>query len=113
MVVPDATPPNVPDVEIVPVAVLELLQVPPIGEQVYILVEPSHALAPPAIVSGNGLTVTADTAMQPGLTLYVMFTTPPATPVTTPVDEPTVATLTLLLIHVPPPAALLNVVVAP
>lgn len=38
---------------------------------------------------------------------------PDATPVTTPLDEPTVACAVLLLVHVPPAILLLNVVVWP
>lgn len=38
---------------------------------------------------------------------------PAATPVAIPVDEPTVATAVLLLLHVPPVVALFSVVVAP
>jgi hypothetical protein len=42
-----------------------------------------------------------------------MVAVPADTPVTIPVDEPTVATRSLLLIHVPPDIALLKVVVNP
>ncbi len=43
----------------------------------------------------------------------MIVTVPEATPVTTPVDEPTVAIAVLLLLHVPPDVALLSVVVLP
>ena len=43
--------------------------------------------------------------------VYVMVVVPAATPDTTPVDEPTVATLEVLLLHVPPPASV-NVIAA-
>jgi hypothetical protein len=42
-----------------------------------------------------------------------MVAVPVATPVTTPVPEPTVATDVLLLLHVPPEVASLNVLVEP
>jgi hypothetical protein len=42
-----------------------------------------------------------------------MAAMPGATPVTTPVNEPTVATPVLLLDHVPPPVALLSVAEVP
>ena len=42
-----------------------------------------------------------------------MFTVPPATPVTTPVPDPTVAIVPSALVHVPPATASANVVVAP
>ena len=41
-----------------------------------------------------------------------MVVVPARTPVTIPVDEPTVATLAALLLHVPPPASV-SVVVVP
>jgi hypothetical protein len=43
----------------------------------------------------------------------VIVTVPEATPVTTPVVEPTVAIAVLLLLHVPPDVALLSVVILP
>ncbi len=43
----------------------------------------------------------------------MMLTTPAATPVTTPVPEPTVAIDVLPLLHVPPPVASERVVVLP
>jgi hypothetical protein len=42
-----------------------------------------------------------------------MLTTPPLTPVTTPVAEPTVATAVLALVHEPPVLLLLSVVEVP
>ena len=42
-----------------------------------------------------------------------MVGVPAATPVTTPVDAPTVAWLVLLLLQLPPEGVLFNVVVAP
>ena len=42
-----------------------------------------------------------------------MFVWPTATPVTIPLEEPTVAIPVLPLLHVPPVVASLNVVVAP
>ena len=47
--------------------------------------------------------------------MYVIVVVPPAvaTPVTTPLDEPTVATEVLLLLHVPPVVESVNVVVEP
>ena len=45
--------------------------------------------------------------------VYEITTVPAATPVTIPDDEPTVATPTLPLVHVPPDGVLFNVVVRP
>ena len=42
-----------------------------------------------------------------------MIAVPPDMPVTTPEPLPTVAIVVLLLVHVPPPVASLNVVVKP
>jgi hypothetical protein len=42
-----------------------------------------------------------------------MVDEPPATPVTIPLDEPTVALATVLLVHVPPASVLESAVVAP
>ena len=42
-----------------------------------------------------------------------MVTVPLMTPASTPLDEPTAATDGALLVHVPPPAASVSVVVAP
>jgi hypothetical protein len=53
-------------------------------------------------------TVAVIVLLQPVANAYVTVALPAATPVTIP-DVPTVATPVLLLLHVPPEAALLNV----
>ena len=51
--------------------------------------------------------------VQPALTAYVIVVVPEVTPVTTPVDEPIVATPGALLDHEPPPVLLVSVMVDP
>jgi hypothetical protein len=54
-------------------------------------------------------TVTTVVALQPvAVTTYVIVLVPPATPVTTPEVDPTVALVTRLLAHVPVPVASLK-----
>ena len=62
---------------------------------------------------GAGFTVITVAIWQPVASVYVMLTLPPATPVTIPLAEPTVAIIVLLLVHVPPVGVELNVIVAP
>jgi hypothetical protein len=93
-------------------AVLLLVHVPPVEASLNDAVEPVHILLVPAIADGNGLTVTTDVDIQLADNKYVIVAVPDAVPVTTPVDA-TVATLELLLLHVPLPAVLVNVVVDP
>ena len=50
---------------------------------------------------GSGLTVTITEFEQPPAVVYIMVVVPPLIPVTIPV-EPTVATLVMVLSHVPP-----------
>ena len=51
---------------------------------------------------GAGLTVIVKVEIQPEGEVYVIVSTPADMPVTTPLHEPTVATLVLLLLHVQP-----------
>jgi len=77
---------------------------------VFSIVEPVGASAPGV---GNGLTVTCATRLHVFVHVYVMFDVPPDTPVTIPLDEPTVAFAPWLLNQVPPASVLDSVVVAP
>jgi hypothetical protein len=67
-----------------------------------------------ATVGGAMIFTSVHTKLVPQslVTEYVIRVVPPDIPVTTP-EELTVATPVLLLNHVPPPRASLNVVVAP
>jgi hypothetical protein len=65
-VVPVANPVTTPVVEpTVPTVTFVLLHVPPVVAFVSVMVEPKHTVDGPAIVSGNGLTVNVNVAVQP------------------------------------------------
>jgi hypothetical protein len=93
--------------------VLTVLHAPPVGVPVSVVVEFSHTSIVPVIVPGNGFTNTGAVATQPVDSMYVMMLVPEATPVTTPVDDTTVATAVVPLLHVPPVVVLFSVVVIP
>jgi hypothetical protein len=112
--VPPDTPPTIPvDEPIVAIDVLPLIQVPPLVALLKAVVPPTQTVGVPVMDAGNGLTVTIVVTLQQADVLYVMVVVPDATPYTIPVPDPTVATLALLLLQVPPDVALLNVVVDP
>ena len=97
---------------IVATPVLELVHVPPPIAATRLVVLPIQMMLVPVIADGVAFTVTTAVFTQlPAV--YDMVTVPAATPVTTPVDEPTVAKPVLLLLHVPPVVAQASVVVAP
>jgi hypothetical protein len=78
-----------------------------------VVVEPVQTDAVPVIAAGCVLTVTVAVEKQPPDNVYVITAVPALTPVTTPVDEPTVATPVLPLVQVPPDGDELSVVVDP
>ncbi len=90
--------------------VLLLLHVPPEGEPVNVTGEPIHTELLPVMV-GDALTVMVLYAKQPPV-VYVIFTTPDETPVTTP-EESTEAMAVLLLLQVPPEVDAESVRVSP
>jgi hypothetical protein len=94
--------------------VLLLLQVPPGVVLVNEVLVPTHTLPNVGVMpAGVVLTVTALVTKQPvALIVYVIVATPVATPLTTP-PAVTLATATLLLLHVPPGVALVHVVLSP
>jgi len=65
------------------------------------------------MVAGAGRTVTVVVAEHPESRRYEMSDVPVATPVTTPDVDPIVATLVVVLDHLPPVDASLSVVVDP
>lgn len=96
---------------------LLVLHVPPVTESVSVDTEPGHNAPAPVIVPAvaPGLTVSVAVATpvpQVEVTLYEITAVPAATPVTTPAAL-TVATPVLLLLHVPPVTAAVNVAVVP
>ena len=110
--VPPLTPLTIPDdVPTVATAVLLLLHVPPIALLLNVVVDDWHTVIVPVIDPASGVTLTGLVAAEPQPVLYVIVAVPPLTPLTMPDDVPTVATAVLLLLHVPPIALLLNVVV--
>lgn len=107
---PEISPLTTPDPEpTVATEVLLLLQVPP-PASLSEVDEPIHTLFTPEMAAGNGLTVTTFRVVHPVPSVYVMVEVPKATPVTRPEPETTVATEDVLLVHVPPPASLREVV---
>ena len=72
-----------------------------------------HTEGIPVIAEGNGYTVTSATAMHPPGAAYVMLAVPAVIPFTMPKPGPVVATMVLLLLHVPPPGPLASAVVSP
>lgn len=68
---------------------------------------------PPMVpAAGAPFIVAVPVRTQPATDVYVIIAVPGATPVRTPLDEPISAMEVLLLTHVPPPGAEVNVLVA-
>src|SRR4051812_40781978 len=96
---------------------LELLiaQLPPVTLSDNATVAPMQTADAPTIVPGPGsgsmvITFTARPVPQVVTTEYMMVSTPPAMPVTTPADTEALA---LLALHVPPGAPSVSAIVAP
>jgi hypothetical protein len=115
IVLPAVTPLTTPEPEpTVATGVLPLLHIPPAVASDNVIVDPpSQTATVPEIAEGAGFTVITVIAAHPDGKVYMIVAVPPATPVTTPVPVPTIATAVLLLLHVPPPDASLSVVVKP
>jgi len=112
--VPPEFPSKTPVVEPIDATIgLELPHVPPPEVFAKVVELPGQSTKVPVIAPGTGLTVTACVAKQLPGSVYVITGVPIALPVTIPVAEPTEPRLGLLLVHTPPPNALLRVVVAP
>lgn len=104
---PEITP--VPD-PAVAILVLLLLHVPPPASE-SVVVKPLQINVDPVIAPGEGLTVIVLFAVHPVTgNVYVMTEVPVARPETMPEKLPTVATLVLELVHVPPPASVSEIV---
>ena len=89
-----------------------MLHEPPPTRSLSTVEEPTHTNAEPSIPDGDALTVTTTDAKHPEPTVYLIVVVPALTPLTTPVDDTTVATAVLELLQVPLPSSL-SVVVAP
>jgi hypothetical protein len=91
-----------------------LLHVPPTGVADNVEEEPAHITVVPVIGVGNGFMVTITVRLQPVAgSMYVITAVPAALPVTTPATLATVATVRLLLLHVPVSGELDSRVVEP
>jgi len=98
-------------------ALLELVQVPPAGVAVKVVVLPVQMDAPgtpvaPTVITGVGFTVTSIVTKQPVARLYVIVATPGEIPSTTPVPD-TVAVPGAPDDHVPPDGLLVRFIVLP
>jgi hypothetical protein len=90
-----------------------LVHVPPVTLFDKTVVEPRHTVLGPVNVPATAVFVTdivctAVAVPQAPVTVYVKLTVPAETPFTDPVEAPIVATLVLLLAHVPPDTLLVS-----
>lgn len=97
---------------IVAIELLLLLQTPPVVEVENEDDVPTHKLVAPVIAAGAAFTEIVLLTV-PQDVVYCMVTTPAPIPVTTPVAGSTVALVGAVLVHVPPAALLVSVMVAP
>ena len=111
--VPAATPVTMPEAEPT-VAIAPLLEnhAPPEIPSLSAVVPPTTTIVVPKIGVAAGLTVIVIVAI-PVPTEYVIIHVPADMPVTTPVEEPTVAIAELLLVQCPPDVESASVVVEP
>lgn len=99
----------IPEVEpIVATGSVLLLHVPP-GVVLLSVVVLQNEVTP--VIGASGFTVSVTDATHPVITVYCIVVVPFDTPVTNPVTGSMVATVVLLLLHVPPVVALDRVVV--
>ena len=107
--VPGVTPSTTPDNEPTVAFALLLLQVPPVVGSLNDAVSPTQISGVPSIATGDGLTVNMALAAQPvEIKEYSIVVVPVVAAYTKPLPEPIVATMGLLLLHVPLPDASLN-----
>jgi hypothetical protein len=109
--VPAETPVTIPVVAPTVALALPVLQVPP-PASFRVVVVPGHTTSDPVIAPGSGFTVTTAVIEHPVGAVYVIVVVPASTPVAMPLGL-TVATLPVLLAHVPPAVASASVVVRP
>ena len=101
--VPGDTPPTIPEeVPIVATDVLLLDHTPPVAASLNVRVLPTHRVVTPVIDVGPP-TVTTVVTIQLEPVENDIVDVPDDTPVTIPVEDPTVATVVLLLVHTPLP----------
>lgn len=112
--VPVATPVTTPPVATVALAVLLLVHAPPVTVEDIVAVAPTVTPVAPDNVpaDGSALMVAVVIDLHPAI-VRVIFAVPALTPVSKPVDAPTVATAVLPLFHVAPVPLAVSVLVAP
>ena len=88
-------------------------QMPPGVAWLSAVVAPTQTLSVPFMAAVAAFTVTCVILEQPAPIAYVTLVVPTATPVTMPVEMPTVAFVGALLTHVPPVVVLESVIVWP
>jgi len=112
--VPGVTPVTIPvDEPTVATPVEPLIQLPPATDSLSVVVSPIQVVSVPVIGVGTAVTVTICVATHAVPIWYDIVAVPVATPVTMPVVEPIVAIPVLLLLHEPPSAPSVSVVVPP
>ena len=102
--VPDVAPVTMPVVPPIVACVVLLLQVPPVGDEDNVVVDPMQTVAVPVITPGFGFTVTVSVTEQPvKVEVWVMITAPGDTPLSVLVDPGvvTVAIPGILLLQLP------------
>lgn len=110
--VPEATPVTTPvPATTVATEVVPLLHVPVPGET-SVVDRPTHTVAVPVIADGTADTLSIMVDWQPPV-VYVMVVVPADRPATRPDEEPIDATDGVPLVHTPPVAGLVRVVVWP
>jgi hypothetical protein len=112
LAVPAATPVTIPLNE--PTVATEVEpedHEPPVTVLLNVMLFPVHTLPTPEMAVGAELTVITAVVIQPVPGVYVIVAVPRDNPFTMPLVIPIVATEVLLLLHVPPPVVLANVVV--
>lgn len=107
------TPVTVPPAVTVAVLVLLLLHAPPGVALESAVLPPTQTVAVPVMGAGLVFTVTTTLLVQPLLPKHVIVVVPPDRPLTTPDDEPMVATAVFELVQVEPPMDDDSVVLAP
>lgn len=112
MGVPGARPITTPVALTVPKVTLLLAHVPPVVVLLSVVVAFWQTFNVPVIAAGNAITVTVLNTVHPEPRVYVILAVPATFPVTTPVEEFTLATVLLPLIQVPPLMPFESVVVA-
>ena len=104
---PDTTPPVLTGAMLASL----LLHVRPVGVEPSVVVLPTHNVRLPVIAVGDASTVIERVRRHPVDNVYVTVAAPAATPLTVPVEPPTVPTVVGVIVHNPPPPVVSDIVV--